>query len=261
MAMTLGSLLDELRSNILHDKSDQVAGSSSDYLWDDTTLVRYINEAQRRFARRSLCIRDNTTTAVSQFTTVTGQSVYTLDPSVIAVLSVRMTGDTQDIPRAGHAAFNTYSNPDPYYFDASQLETIPPGKPLAWSSDDNITADANGSFSVVNLTLFPVVAAPYNGIVGQMRVIREPINDLSLKNLKAYPEIPAAHHLDMLDWAAYLALRNVDTDVAGAGAAQRAADFAARFEAHCMDLRKETMRKLFTPLQWGFGRNGWSWET
>ena len=57
--MNLGELLQELRCNVLHDRSDQVAGGS-DYLWSDETLVRYIDEAHRRFARRSWIIRDNT---------------------------------------------------------------------------------------------------------------------------------------------------------------------------------------------------------
>lgn len=258
--MTLGDLLAELRNNLLHDRSDQVAGAASDYLWDDKTLVRYINEAHRRFARRSLCIRDASTTAATQITTVAGQDQYPLHPAVIAVLSLRMAGDNQDLPRAGHDGFSNYHTPDPLFFDPAALSTLPAGKARAWSTDESVLADTNGSFSVMTLRLFPIIAAPYDNIVGSLRVIREPLTDLSLSNLKAVPEVPAAHHLDMLDWAAYLALRSVDTDVAGAGATQRAAELAARFEAHCQDLRKEVMRKLFTPLQFGFGRNGWSWE-
>lgn len=260
MAMTLADLLSELRDNLLHDKSDQISGAS-DYLWSDKTLVRYINEAQRRFARRSLCLRDAVTSAATQVTTVAGQAAYPLHASVIAVLSVQMTGDRQDLARAGHDGLNSHQSPDGRLFDPAQLAGLPPGKPLAWTTDEGVLADANGSLSLVNLQLYPVVAAPYDGVVAKLRVVREPINDLTLKNTAAYPEIPAAHHLDMLDWAAYLALRAVDTDIAGAGAAQRAADLAARFEAHCQDLRKETMRKLFAPLAWGFGRNGWSWES
>jgi hypothetical protein len=43
-------------------------------------------------------------------------------------------------------------------------------------------------------------------------VCRKPINELVLNNLEAVPEVPEDHHLDMLDWAAYLALRIVDQD-------------------------------------------------
>lgn len=257
----LSALLSELRRGRLHDMSDQVSGAASDYLWTDDQLVRYLNEAQRRFARRSLVLRDSTTASVTQFTTVAGQAFYPLDPSVIAVISVRMAGDNTDLARAGHDGFDTYHQPDNYFFDPSMLDGVNPGKALAWATDESIIADANGSFGAMNLRLYPVIAAPYDKIVGSMRVIREPINDLTITKLNAYPEIPAAHHLDMIDWAAYLALSNADTDIAGAGAEARADKFAARFEQHCQDARREVMRKLFTPLEWGFGANGWTYES
>jgi hypothetical protein len=52
--MELSDLLDELRNNILYDRSDSVSGDP-DQLWSDATLVRYINEAQRRFAKSWSC--------------------------------------------------------------------------------------------------------------------------------------------------------------------------------------------------------------
>lgn len=268
----LGALLGELRRGRLHDMSSQVSGAASDYLWSDDQLVRYLNEAQRRFARRSLCIRDGTTTAVSHITTVDGTATspwtleYPLHQSVIAVLSVRLgqdpvTGqwDQCDLKRTGHDALSAYHQPDDRLFNLTMLSRLQPGKPLAWSTDEDIIADPNGSFSVMNLRLYPVVSTAYAGMTATLRVVREPINDLKLDKLEAYPEIPAAHHLDMIDWAAYLALSNVDTDVAGAGADVRADKFAARFEMHCQDARREAMRKLFAPPQFEFGQNGWAW--
>lgn len=260
-AMNLGELLHELKHNVLHDRSDQIGGNASDYLWSDRTLVRYINQAHRRFARRSLCIRDNKTPGVTQVTTVEGLNELQLHPSVIAVLSVRMPGDHQDLARAGHDAYSNYHTPDPLFFDANQLERETPGKALSWSTDESVLETPEGTFEAINLRLFPKIIAPYVGVTGRLRVIREPLLDFEPDLLDQYPEVPSSHHLDMLDWAAYLALRNVDTDVAGAGAAERAADFAARFEVHCQDNRKDVMRKIFTPLQWGFGHSGWSWET
>lgn len=260
MAWTLRALLTELRQNILHDRSDQIGGSATDYLWTDATLISYINEAQKRFARNSLCIRDNTS-LITTFTTVAGQVSYPLDKSVIAVLSVRMAGDHQDLPRAGHDPLNTYHVPDPLFFDAVQLEQLPPGKALCWTTDESVLEAADATFSAMNLMLYPQIVSPYDGIVGRLRLIREPLNDLTAANMAAVPEIPAAHHLDMLDWAAYLALRSPDTDVAGANAFQRAQDFANRFEVHCRDAWKIAMRKMFAPQEWSFGRNGWSWES
>lgn len=110
--------------------------------------------------------------------------------------------------------------------------------------------------AAVTLRLFPKPSSDYNGDVLQLRVVRMPLEPLVSTNLSAIPEIPEDHHLEMLDWAAYLALRIVDQD---AGNAKRAAEFAASFESHVQAARTMVMRKLFAPQPWGFGKAGWSW--
>ena len=261
--MNLGDLLDELRTGILHDVSKLIPGANSDQLWTDTRLVRYINQAHRRFARRTKCIRDATTPQCCQFktnTTVNGanENLYVLDPSVLSVISVRMTGDTADLIKAGHDAFDTYHVPDGFFFNPDALSTMPPGKPLAFSTDEQIAQNDVGSTSVVTLRLFPIPTAAYANIVGNMRVVRLPLTHLTMANLDAIPEIPEDHHLDMLDWAAYLALRIVDTD---AGAPTLAENFRQSFETKVQEAIEEAKEKMFTPLLWGFGRSGWSWSS
>lgn len=253
--MNTGDLLSELRENILHDRSDQVAGVT-DRLWSDATLIRYMNEAQRRFARKSLIIRDNSSDA-TKVTLVTGQELYTLDPSVLAVISAKYSTDRNDLARAGHSALGSYTQPDSYFFDPSQLSSLPPGKVLAYSTDETVSADDYDSMSVVTLRVYPAPDVTQNGALLRLRIVRLPMTPLSLAALKAYPEIPEDHHLDMLDWAAYLALRIVDGD---GGMPERAAEFRASFDANVKGARDVVMRKLFAPVQWGFGRNGFSWE-
>jgi hypothetical protein len=261
--MNLGDLLLELRENILHDRSDQVAGSP-DYLWSDTTLVRYIDEAQRRLARQTLIIRDGTTPQCCQITLVApdatptaGQIEYPMDPSVLAVLSARLAGDHYDLARAGHSALDTYRTPDTRFFDPSQLSALQPGKPLAFATDEYLAADPYGSMGVPVFRVFPAPTNTYAGQAINMRVIRLPINRFALTALNVYPEVPEDYHLLMLDWAAYLALRIVDAD---GGDPERAEDFGKHFEAQCLTIRREVMRKLFTPAPWAFGRNGFSWQ-
>jgi len=141
--MTLSELLTELRTNILYDRSDRVAGTP-DYLWSDATLIRYINEAQNRFARLGLVIRDGQTPDATEVMIRTGVTEYALHPSVLAVISAKMPGDTADLARAGHSAFQTYRQPDPYFFDPAQLSTMPPGKPLAYGTDEYLGSDDYG---------------------------------------------------------------------------------------------------------------------
>lgn len=254
--MNLGELISELRDNILHDRSDRVSGSS-DYLWDDATLVRYINEAQRRFARKSFCLRDAQTDDVCKFTLKAGQDEYTLHPSIIAVISARTPPLTRDLARVGHSILSGFRQSENAWFDPNN-DTLPPGRPIAFSTDEGMGLDDNDSSGVVVMRIFPVPDQSWDGQEIRLRVVRTPIEPLILSSKTSVPEIPEGHHLEMLDWAAYLALRIVDHD---AGNPQRAGEFRQSFEDAALTAKKDAMRKMFAPQPWGFGRNGWSWES
>ena len=257
--MNLGQLLTHLRVNILRDSSQQVAGSS-DYLWTDQTLVDYINEAQDEIARATKCLRDAVTAEICQFTTVNNQEFYQVDDRVISILSVRMAGDQADLARAGHADLDAYIQPSTYFFDPSNLSNLPPGKPLAWTSDEGVYAGDEGSMSAIQLRLYPIPAIPYAGIVGSMRVARLPLTPMVLANPTASPEIPRNYHMKLLDYAAYLALRGADLDVAGGDAMGRAKYFKASFDNWVMNLKQDMQSRMFRPAQWAFGRNGFSYD-
>ena len=253
--MNLSALLKELRCNILRDRSNLYSGPS-DQLWDDETLVSYIDAAQKRFARLTLCIKDGTTDACCSVTIEPGIDTYLLHPSVLSVFSAKFQGDTCDLARAGHKALGSYTMPDTYFFDPGQLSNLPPGKVMAYSTDEGVSADEAGSFSVVTLRAYPMPGAGFNTAPLQLRVSRLPINDLTLQNLAAVPEIPEIHHLEMLDWAAYLALRVGDHD---AEDYKRALNFKALFDESIENAKKAMRLKTFAPTPWGLGRNGFSW--
>jgi len=255
--MTLGELLTILRESMLNDRSDRTAGTA-DYLWTDATLVTYINEAQRKFASQGLILRDGSTDEVTKVTLVAGQAIYPLHESVIAVISAKVEGQTADLKRVGHSFLNAYSSPAENWVDPATLQGLPAGAPLAYSTDDYLQDFDSDSLAQVALRVHPVPAAAQVGQVIRLRVCRKPVNKFTAAATGATPEIPEDYHLDMLDWAAYLALRIVDDD---AGNPKRAADFKATFEENVKNARKETMRKLFAPMGWGFGRGGFSWGT
>lgn len=261
--MRLGDLLEELRENILSDRSDQVAGTRLDQLWSDKTLVRYINEAQKRFAKRAECIRDAVTPQFCAINTVVGTDRYPMDPKVIGVLSARFMGppnpDGADLARAGHANLDTYRAPDNKWFDTSFLVAAAPGKTLAFSTDEGMLLDAENAMNVMTFRTWPMVGAGFAGLI-QCRVVRFPSTDLKLSNLDGQPEIPEQYHLNMLDWAGYLALRRPDLDVAGGDGVARAQDLAKSFEAHVEDAKRELKRRMFQPAAWDFGRNGFTYE-
>lgn len=250
--MNLGELLQLLRGSILNDRTDRVDGSS-DYLWSDETLVVYINEAQRRFAVKGLVLRDSVTDEVTKVTLVPGQSTYPLHESVIAVLSAKGAGQVADLNRVGHTALGAYRAPSDSWVDPAAVTALPAGATLAYATDEGVSDRDTDSLSQVILRVYPT---PAEAAVLRLRVVRKPIETLVATALSARPEIPEDHHIEMLDWAAYLALRIVDDD---AGSVKRAMDFRATFEQHVKEAQTLVMRKLFAPMEWGFGRGGFSW--
>lgn len=253
--MELSELLYELRENILNDRSDRTAGDP-DVLWSDESLVRYINEAQRRFARQGLIIRDGTTPSITQVTLQGGVEFYPLHKSILAVISARYEGDDFDLTRSGHSALDAYNAPDTH-FHMPTRGAVAPGRPIAFATDEMLTVDpADSSTGAVNMRIYPVPSADQDGVKVHLRVVRLPEKKLAL-DVHEIPEIPEDHQLEMLDWAAYLALRVVDID---AESPNRANQFRQSFELHVREARKVAMRKLFAPLGWNFGRGGWSWE-
>jgi hypothetical protein len=256
--LILGDLLAELRDNILHDRTDQVSGAT-DQLWSDATLVRYINEAQNRFAKRSECLRDFTTPSVCQITTVVGTEFYPLHPKIIGVLSARVVGDACDLARAGHANLDTYRATDNRFFDTSYITTLVPGKTIAFTTDEGMVADGRNALNTMMFRTFPSVGLGYAAVIN-LRVVRFPLSRLDLSNLDGQPEIPEQYHLNMLDWAAYLALRMPDLDIAGGDAVIRSRDLAKSFEQHVLDAKTEVQRRLFAPAAFQFGGNGFTYE-
>lgn len=254
--MTLGELLLLLRESILNDRSDRIAGTP-DYLWTDKTLITFISEAQRRFAVQSLVLRDGTTPEVTRITLVAGQSVYPLHPSVLGVISAKSIDREADLTRVGHNFLAAYRAPTDRWIDPASFTGLQPGYPLAYSTEEYLSDEGSNSLERATFRVFPTPSADYAGHVIRLRVVRKPINQLTEGSLQAEPEIPADHHIELLDYAAYLALRVVDDD---AGAPARAADFKATFEENVREARNIAMRKLFAPMGWGFGRGGFTWE-
>lgn len=253
--MTLGELLTLLREGILNDRTDRIAGTS-DYLWTDQTLVTYIAEAQRKFAVETLILRDARTPEVTAITLVPGQRDYPLHPAVIAVLSAKNAAQQSDLLRVGHAVLAAYRAPTEQWVDPSHYVHMQPGPAVAYATDEGLE-EVGGSTSGISLRIYPTPRAEEAGRVVQLRVVRKPIGVLNPLEPTATLEIPEDHHIEILDYAAYLALRIVDDD---AGAPKRAEEFRQMFEVNAKKARALAMRKMFAPLGWGFGRGGFTWD-
>ncbi len=252
--MNLGNLRTLLRESILNDRTDRTSGTS-DYLWTDATLNTFINEAQRRLAVQGLILRDGSTNDATRVTMVAGQSEYELHSSVIAVISCKQESAANDMQRVSNPILNM-SRPLPQtWAEAINSSTLAAGTPQLCATDEELSADANGSWGNIMLRVYPTPAAADAGDYLRLRVVRKPLATLTAD--ANVPEVPEDHHIELLDYAAYLALRIVDDD---AGAPKRAQEFLDRFDRTVSEARRSAMRKLFAPMGIAFGRAGYSWE-
>ncbi len=253
--MNLADQLHELRDNILRDRSDLIAGDA-DHLWSDETLLRYIKDAERRFARHTLALRDSTTTAVTQVTLAADCKTYALHEAVLGVLSARYDTRQYDLKRSGHALVNAVAPPEPLSFDPAGDYATAPGAPTAFYTDETLVFAGQNR---VTLTVYPTPGTAETGKRVHLRVLRLPTTEYTTEALERGEEsqLPEDYHLDVLEWAAYRALRGFDSD---AGAPGRADTHKQAFEQAVARAQLEIKRKTLAGTGLRYGSNGFRWE-
>lgn len=241
--MNTRELLEELRENILRDISDAVGSDSDSFLLSDKALVRYINDAQNKFASQTLCLRDETTPPVTEIVLVAGQETYALDSRVVAVHTVRSS--TRRRLKA-----TTYGFLAGTYGDMSR------GYATEWCQNDGAPVYFYTDRETQRMGVYPAPSAEFILTNPKlfMQVSRLPLEQLVAEKLDAVPEVASQYHLDMLEWAAYRALMNSDIEIESMG---KASARRARFNETVKQLRAERDRLLMQPLQFDVNTN-WS---
>ena len=225
--MDTQELLQELRENILRDISDAESPTQSDFLWDTNTLLRYLNEAYFRFARLSKYIQDATTPEATEITLVPGQTEYPLHSSVLEILSARYGDLSLGITKTSvlNGDRRDMASPQPVY-------TSMKSHPVSIVVPD------------YELGVLKVAGEPKDSDAGEtinLRITRLPL--AKLKQNDPGPEIPEHMQLDILEWAAYRALRNHDFDGENV---RKASSHRNRFEAAIEEAVEEFRSRTFT---------------
>lgn len=236
--MDITELLDELRSNMLRDVSDlettDDAELQASYLWSDDTLVRYINQGYFRLAKLAYLIRDKSTPSVCEIT-LTSDGEYTLDPKVTAVYSAQI--GNRYLQRSSHSPLTGANSDIAFQYPSEMSER--PGNPWVFTTDEE-----NGI-----LRISPTPASEFVGSTLLMRVARLPMEKLALPaegDEPMVPEIREEYHMHILEWAAWLALRNNDTDAENL---IRARSFRASFREFVEEAKNQHKRLLIQPPQ------------
>jgi hypothetical protein len=174
--------------------------AASNRLWSDATRLLYLNEAQQEAAARARLLEDRDTEEVCQIAVEVDEAVYDVDPRVIFIRGVTLVttgGDVIELDKV-HPA---------------DLNRVAPG----WRTDTS--------------SQWPQWWTPWPnqkiriekpGITGtlHLHVVREPLEDCRLADPDATPdpitavnpEIPARHHLKLVDWMLYRALNERDKE-------------------------------------------------
>lgn len=228
--MTLRELLDELRSNILRDVSSAADGRVNDgSLWTDSALLRYIRDAEAKFVSQTMCLRDSRTAEITQITMVEGQAEYDLDPRVVSILAAQLDGRVV----LGRTTWASRFGADPALSpNTSYTAPDESGQPRIYYTD----RDSNA------IGFYPKPSEHTAGKIVRLQVARMPL--APLKAMDDVSEIPEQYHLDLVEWAAWRALRNHDPDIDGANEVlallrARTEQHRTRFEAAVAECKRE----------------------
>jgi hypothetical protein len=250
--MNLGDQLQELRDNVLRDTSDIIAGDT-DSMWSDLTLLRYIRDAEHRFARQTLIIRDSTTPECTQVVLREGVTNYPLHTSILSVVSARYDTDSYDIQRSGHGMLFMPHVAEFLSWDPTQPNSIAPGRPAAYYTDETAVYTRQGK---VVLSVYPTPGADQAGKRLYLRVVRLPMTKYSPDSRECESETPEGYQLDVLEWAAYRAQRGFDAD---AGSPVDAEKHKTAFEDAVKAAIREVKRTMFANTTIAYGANGFTW--
>lgn len=223
--MNLRELVEELRCSILRDVSTRVTAVdepvhiAGEQLWSNRALVRYIDDAERTFARRTRCLvssRDE----FCYLPLVAGGGEYELDSRVIDIVHAQVDGlvlrhVNEDAVTGGADVVG------------NGVRVLAPGTPQMYSF-------LRGT---MQLRMYP---APCEASTLQLVVVRYPRKPLTVDNMDASPEIPEQYHLDLLEWAAWRAYRNHDVEVENFG---KANGHKARFNEVIDEYNRDAVRR------------------
>ena len=255
--MNLREQLDELRYRLLRDTSNIIAGYKKDFLYSDEQLLRYIREAEYKFARETHILQDSVTPALTQVALKTDVSTYELNCSVFEVVSARYDTCITDLVRSGHyEIYRPATGDDTFDLFTVSNQAQETGAPRAFSTDEgSVGKDFDRA---VILKVYPTPSATENGKKVYLRVCRLPMRSYGVDKMESSAcEFPLDYQLDVLSWAAFRALEGLDADK---GAPIPAEKHRLNFDAAVADAKKKLHRQMHVPMRIGYGGAGFSWR-
>lgn len=178
--MTLSELI-----KIARRRSDDLVTT---YRISKAEYFEFANEAVEQACRRSRLIVDSTTAAICQITLANGTTTYALDPRVIFVRRVSLSGI---VPALSPVSYKTLDRQAPDW----QTET---GQPRGFIKD-------------FDTGLFRPYPSPDAAYTANLTVVRLPLAEM--EDGDESPEIHARFHRQLVEWMLYRAYSKEDSEI------------------------------------------------
>ncbi|MBF0337074.1 MAG: hypothetical protein HQL05_04510 [Nitrospirae bacterium] len=185
------------------------------YLWSDTELVDYLNDAINELLIQTRLLIDSSTAEICRIEVSAGVNAYALDRRVIALKRVMLQGTGTLLVRVTQQ-----------YMDASGGNWE-----QATGNPRNYLLDATSGY----LTLYPT---PDKSDTMRLTVYRLPINDLSPTAQEAEPELNYRYHPKLIAGIICRAYEKTDTETFNPTGGQKYADIWNRF---IEEVKKDTL--------------------
>ena len=102
--MFVNEILDLARLRL----DDVVKDAKGNYLWGDTELLVYFNEAQRELARKSRCLYDSSTSAICTYDVYPGLPTLSIDRRIVEINAAYLTNSQRPLFRKPVKYFDSH---------------------------------------------------------------------------------------------------------------------------------------------------------
>jgi hypothetical protein len=189
--MKLEDLVKYLRFEILDDfvtgwEAMIETDNTSELLWSNESLSRYINEAEIQAVRRCLPIKDFTTYTID---VVAAKHTYDVDPKIIRVLDIDSDDTGLPLTKTEYEELRNVQN---------------------WRTVTGTVTDYLIDYEAKKIRLYKI---PTETDTLNLTVYRLPLKTLDWEHQDRIPEIREEYHIPMLHYAAFLAYSKQDADV------------------------------------------------
>jgi len=178
--MKVGKIIEQFR--------DEVDDTAAPYLWGDTELIGYLNEAEVEACRRARLLVDSKTAEVCQIAITADEQDFALDPRVITIRRAKLAEESYPLEFKSIAALD---------------EEYP-----AWDGDpasipEYYFADANSA----SIAIYPKHETTDTL---HLTVVREPLTPVNDK--EDTPEIPSRYHFGLINWMKHRGYMKPDSE-------------------------------------------------